>query len=67
MVSLRKQWEENKEASTTTWGADWSYMRKKQGAADRWDGNETTSTYVVHEATTCKTWDIDHNIMAWRE
>ena len=42
-------------------------MRKQQGVADRWDGNETTSTHVVHKATTYKTWDTDHNIMAWRE
>ena len=36
-------------------------MRIQQDIADKWDRNETTPTHVVHEATTCKTWDINYN------
>jgi len=61
MASLRKQWNKNEEASTTIWDNDWLYMKKQQVIADRWDGNKTTPTYIIHEATTCKTWGIDHN------
>ena len=46
MTSLKKKWEENKKASTTIWGADWSYIRKQQDTVDRWDENEAT-TYKI--------------------
>jgi len=44
--SWKREWEEHKKFSTTTWGTNWYYMRKIQGAVNYELNMKQIPTYI---------------------
>ena len=58
MLEMKEKWGKYKEASTTIWGTNWSYIKISQGTADKWNRNRQTQTHVVYEVVMLQLKDL---------